>query len=111
MELFTIDVLSPNKYDFVVIGTPKYLKACLQSIICSVAVLDTTNSDTYVAVSTVACLLNMNQLEYDSQNVNNQLQIYQWLSSELFKFESILVVVLTGLPRGCGISSGMISCT
>ena len=50
------DLLSPNKYDFVLIGTPKYLKVCLKSIICSVAVLDATNSDPYVAVSTVACL-------------------------------------------------------
>ena len=29
----------------------------LKSIMCSVAVLDATNSDPYVAVSTVACLL------------------------------------------------------
>ena len=56
MELITIDLLAPNKYDFVLIGTPKYLKVCLKSIICSEAVLDTTNSDPYVAVSTVACL-------------------------------------------------------
>ena len=38
-------LLSPNKYDFVLIGTPKYLKVCLKSTICSVAVLDATNSD------------------------------------------------------------------
>ena len=45
-------------------GTPKYLKVCLKSIICSVAVLDATNSDPYVAVSTVACLF-----EYESIGV------------------------------------------
>ena len=56
MELVTTDLLSPNKYDFVLIGTPKYLKVCLKSIICSVAVLVATNYDPYVAVSTVACL-------------------------------------------------------
>ena len=50
-------------------------------MICSVAVLDATNSDPYVAVSLLLVSLNMNQLEYDSQNANNQLQIYQWLSS------------------------------
>ena len=55
MELLTTDLLSPNKYDFVLMGTPNYLKACLKSIICSVAILDDTNSDPYVAVSTVAC--------------------------------------------------------
>ena len=54
--MVTTDLLSPDKYDFVLIGTPKYLKVCLKSIICSVAVLDTTNSDPYVAVSTVTCL-------------------------------------------------------
>ena len=64
MELVTTDLLSPNKYDFVLIGTPKYLKVCLKSIICSVAVLDATNSDPYVAVSTVACLF-----EYESIGV------------------------------------------
>ena len=64
MELVTTDLLSPNKYDFVLIGTPKYLKVCLKSIISSVTVLDATNSDPYVAVSTVACLF-----EYESIGV------------------------------------------
>ena len=64
MELVTTHLLSPNKYDFVLIGTPKYLKVCLKSIICSVAVLDATNSDPYVAVSTVAC-----PFEYESIGV------------------------------------------
>ena len=35
-------------------GTPRYLRVCLRSIICSVAVLAATNSDPYVADSTVA---------------------------------------------------------
>ena len=56
VELVTTDLLSPNKYDFVLIGTHKYLKVCLKSIICSVAVLDVTNSDAYVAISTGPCL-------------------------------------------------------
>ena len=64
VELVTTDLLSPNKYDFVLIGTPKYLKVCLKSIVCSAAVLDATNSDPYVAVSTVACLF-----EYESIGV------------------------------------------
>ena len=64
VELVTTDLLSPNKYDFVLIGTPKYLEVCLISIICSVAVLDATNSDPYVAVCTVACLF-----EYESIGV------------------------------------------
>ena len=36
-------------------GAPRYLKVCLMSMICSVAVLAATNSEPYVAVSTVAC--------------------------------------------------------
>ena len=39
-------------------------KVCLKSIICSVAVLEATNSDPYVAVSTFAC-----QIEYESIGV------------------------------------------
>ena len=46
------------------IGTPKYLKVRLKSIIWSVAVLEATNFDPYVAVSTVACLF-----EYESMGV------------------------------------------
>ena len=64
MELVTTDLLSPNKYDFVLIGTPKYLMESLKSVISSVEVLDATNSDPYVAVSTDACLL-----EYQSIGV------------------------------------------
>ena len=33
-------------------GAPRYLKVCLMSMICSVAVLAATNSEPYVAVST-----------------------------------------------------------
>ena len=36
-------------------GASKYLKVCLISMICSVAVFAATNSEPYVAVSTVAC--------------------------------------------------------
>ena len=64
MELVTVDLLSPNKYDYGLIGTPKYLKVCLKSIIYSVAVLGATNSDPYVAGSAVACLF-----EYESIGV------------------------------------------
>ena len=45
-------------------GAPSYLKVCLMSMICSVAVLAATNSEPYVAVSTVACFL-----EYQSTGV------------------------------------------
>ena len=45
-------------------GAPRYLKVYLMSMICSVAVLATTYSEPYVAVSTVACIL-----EYQSTGV------------------------------------------
>ena len=55
--LVTTDLLSPNIYDFDLMGTPRYHSVYLMSIICSVSVLAATNSDPYVAVSTVACFL------------------------------------------------------
>ena len=51
------DLLSPNKKDFEPMGAPRYLKVFLMSMICSVAVFAATNSEPYVAVSTVACFL------------------------------------------------------
>ena len=45
-------------------GTPIYLKVYLRSIICSIAVLAVTNSEPYVAFSTVACFF-----EYQSVGV------------------------------------------
>ena len=56
-ELVTTDLLSPNMYALVMMGTPRYLSVFLRSMICSVAVLAAMNSEPYVAVSTVACLI------------------------------------------------------
>ena len=64
VALVTTDLLSPNIYDLDLMGTPRYLNVYLMSMICSVAVLAATNSDPYVAVSTVACFL-----EYQSVGV------------------------------------------
>ena len=64
VALVTTDLLPPNKKDLVPMGLPRYLKVCLMSMICSVAVLAATNSETYVAVSTMACFL-----EYQSTGV------------------------------------------
>ena len=64
VALVTTDLLSPNIYDLDLMGTPRYLSLYLISMICSVAVLAATNSDPYVAVSTVACFL-----EYQSVGV------------------------------------------
>ena len=57
VEDVTTDLLSPNIHALSSIGTPMDLKVYLRSIICSEAVLAATNSDPYVAVSTVACFL------------------------------------------------------
>ena len=64
VALVTTDLLSPNIYDLDLMGTPRYLSVYQRSIICSVAVLAATNSEPYVAVSTVACFL-----EYQSVGV------------------------------------------
>ena len=45
VALVTIDLLSPNKKDLVVMGAPRYLKVSLMSMICSLAVLAATNSE------------------------------------------------------------------
>ena len=64
VALVTTDLLSPNKKDLAPMGAPRYVRVCLMSMICSVAVLAATNSEPYVAVSTVACFL-----EYQSTGV------------------------------------------
>ena len=56
VALVTTDLLSPNMYALVILGTPRYLSVFLRSMISSVAVLAATNSEPYGAVSTVACL-------------------------------------------------------
>ena len=76
----------------------KYLKVYLKSIICSVAVLEATNSYPYVAVSTVACVF-----EYESIGVLF-IKCYQPvkdlpIAKQWFKFASAVVVVVTVLPK------------
>ena len=78
-------------------GTPRYLKVYLRSTICSVTVLATTNSEPYVAVSTVACFL-----EYLSVRV----WLWKWrhavrdasVAMQWSRLESNVVVVDTYLP-------------
>ena len=60
----TTDLLSPNMYSLVMMGTPRYLIVFLRSMIFSVSVLAATNSEPYVTVSAVACLF-----EYPSAGV------------------------------------------
>ena len=91
-------------------GAPRYLKVYLMSMICSAAVLAVTRPEPYVAVSTVACFL-----EYQSTGV----LLTKWrhpvkdlpVAKQWFKLASMLVVVVTALPSGSGMSSGRISWT
>ena len=89
-------------------GTPRYFKVYLRSIICSVAVLAVTNSEPYVAVSTVACFLEYQSVGVWLQNWRHAVRdapvARQWR-----KLASSVVVVVTDLPRGLGQSLGMIS--
>ena len=53
VELVTTHLLSPNMYALVMMGTFMYLSVFLRSMTCSVAAWAATNSEPYVAVSTV----------------------------------------------------------
>ncbi len=65
VALSTTDRLSPNRYVGPLTETPRYLNAArFPTMICSVAVLAETNSEPYVAVSTVLYFL-----EYQSKGV------------------------------------------
>ena len=64
VELVMTDLLSTNMKLLLLVGTPSYIRVYLRLTIWSTAILAATNSDPYVAVSTVACLL-----EYQSVGV------------------------------------------
>ena len=89
-------------------GTPRYLKVYLRSIICSVAVLAATNSKPYVPVSTVACFL-----EYQSVGI----WLQKWthavrdapVARQWRRLASSVVVVVTDLPIGLRQLLGIIS--
>ena len=91
-------------------GVRRYLKVCLMSMIYSVAILAATNSEPYVAVSTVACFL-----EYQSTGV----LLTKWrhpvkdlpVAKQCYKLASMVVVVVTASPSASGMSSGRISWT
>ena len=57
VELVMTDLLSPNMQVLLLTGAPRYNRVYLRSTIWSTAILAATNANPYVAVSTVACLL------------------------------------------------------
>ena len=76
VELLRTDLLSPNMKLLLLIGTPSYIRVYLRSTIWSTAILAATNSDPYVAVSTVAC-----PLEY--QSVGVQMAMWRMAVTDL----------------------------
>ena len=98
VALVTTDLLLPTIYDFDLIRTLKYLRVYLNSIICSVAVLAATNSDPYVALSTVTYFL-----EYQSVGV----WLQKWrhavsdapVSRQWRRLASRVVVLVIDFPR------------
>ena len=72
-------------------GAPRYLNVCLMSMICSVAVFAVTNSEPYVALSTVAC-----SLEYQSTGTKGRHPIRglpvakQWFKLALLPHQVVL---------------------
>ena len=109
VELVTTDLLSPNMYAFVMMGTPRYLSVCLRSMICSVAVLAATNSEPHVAVSTVACFFNVGVVLTKSNILLAVTDFHVTMSWS--RLASKNVVVITLFPNGLGIFFGISSLT
>ena len=76
VELLMTDLLSPNMKLLLLIGTPSYIRVYLRSTIWSTAILAATNSDPYVAVCTVACLL-------ECQSVGVQMAMWRMAVTDL----------------------------
>ena len=110
VELMTTDLLSPNIYALVMMGSPRYLSVFLRSIICSVAVLAATNSEPYVAVSTVACLFENQPIGVVLTKCNTAVTDFPVTMSSS-RLTSRNVVVITLFPDGWGMSFGISSLT
>ena len=110
VELMTTDLLSPNVYGLVMMGTPRYCSAFLRSIICSVALLAATHSEPYVAVSSVACLLKNQSVGVVLTNCSTAVTDLP-VTISWSRLASRNVVVITLFPSGLGISFGISSLT
>ena len=94
VELMTTDLLSPNMYALVMMGTPRYLNVFLRSMICSLAVLAATISEQYVAVSPVACLFENQSVEVVLTNCKTAVNDYP-VTISWSRLASRNVVVIT----------------
>ena len=109
-ELMTANVLSPNIYAFIMMGTPRYLTVFLSSITCSAAVLAATNSEPYVAVSTVTYLFKTQSDGVVLTKCNTAVTDFP-VTMSWRRLASKNVVVITLFPNGLGISFGISSLT
>ena len=108
VELVTTDLLSLNVYALVMMGTLGYLSVFLRSMICSVAVLEATNSEPYVAVSTVACPFENQSVGVVLTKCNTAVTNFP-VTILWSRLASRNVVVITLFLNGLGISSGISS--
>ena len=102
------DLLSPNTYALVMMGTPRYLSVFLRSMICSGAVLAATNSEASVAVSTVACLFDYQSFGVVLMECNTAVTDFR-VTISYSKSASRKVVVITVIPNSLGMSFGISS--
>ena len=79
-------------------------------MICSVAVVSATNSEPYVAVSTVACLFENQFVVVVLTKCNTAVTDFP-VTMSWSRLASRNVVVMTLLPNGLGMSSGISSLT
>ena len=108
VALMITDLLSPNIYALVMMGTPRYLSVFLGSMICSVAVLAATNSEPCVAVSTVACLFQYQLIGVVLMKCNTAVTDFP-VTPSWSKLPSKKVVVITLLPSALRMSFGFSS--
>ena len=107
VELMNTDLLSPNIYALVMMGTPNYLSVFLRSIFCSVAVSAATNSEPYVVISTVACLFKNQSVGVVLTKCSTAVTDFP-VTMSWSKVASKNVVVITLFPNGLGISLGFL---
>ena len=104
------DLLSPNMYALVMIGTLRYLSVILRFMICSVAAVAPINSDLYVGVSTVACHFEYQLIGVVLMKCNTAVTDFP-VTMSCSKLASKKVGVFTLIPCGLGMSFGISSLT
>ena len=108
VELMTTDLSSPNIY--ALMGTPRYPRVFLRSMICSVAVLAATNSEPQVAVSTLAYLFENQSVGVVLTKCNTAVTDFPATMS-CSNLASENWVAITLFPNDLGISFGIYSLT